>query len=211
MRLIYFVLPDYWFKVNTPAHTEHDFCQCNCASKVLGGLIFLINSDPVKVSHKSPISEQDFSSDLTTHDKTSFHEKELTVQVVKSHPMTAQRGIILDSICLLVGWMQLQMKRIRSQRSVWLSGVDRYILWNQSWYRLWLPKSTWKSTESVKCNTEWKYQIYESKAQCRITYCSSRWHTDNLLGPNMEMISTSLSLFGCSPSAQCSNSGTVYL
>lgn len=32
---------------------------------------------------------------------------------------------------------------MRSQRSDWLSAVDRYCLWNQSWYRFCCPKRTW--------------------------------------------------------------------
>lgn len=56
--------------------------------------------------------------------------------------MTAQRGIMSEQSSSFVGCITPTMKRIMSQRRLWDSGVARYCRWNQSWYRLWLPKRT---------------------------------------------------------------------
>lgn len=50
----------------------------------------------------------------------------LEVHVVSSQPMTAHRGMMSEQSSSLDGWITPQMKRMRSHRRDWLSGVLRY-------------------------------------------------------------------------------------
>ena len=63
--------------------------------------------------------------------------------------MTAHRGIISEQRTSFEGWMTPQIKRIKSHRRDWLSGVDKYCLWNQSWYLFCWPNLTWEVRKTI--------------------------------------------------------------